>query len=374
METRTPCSAVPTPRPQVVFIMGVGRSGSTILDLFLGQHPQVQSVGELCNIVKDGWLGEELCSCRRSVPQCPLWSEVVNRWIGRNGVRLEDYEQLRSLVEDRRSTLWQMFWRASPEQMTLNGAIRGNFLTYAQWTAGLYRALTEVTGKPLVLDSSKNPARALALTLLAQRLDLIDLALIHLVRDVRGFAWSTKKSFRSGQEPGVGRDIPPQPIAKSALVWILVNTFADMVRRRHDTNRRIVLRYEDFVADPVNTALQLAVFMGVSPRPWIDLLRSEQPLDPGHVVAGNRLRMHKEIKLRPDVEWQTGLRASQQWLLWLIAGWKARAYGYTYRPQPIILQARPGGPNFDGHHLQGPHFHQSDKAVRQATQAERFPS
>lgn len=376
MERHTPCSPVPPSRPQVVFVMGVGRSGSTILDLFLGQHPQVQSAGELCNIVKDGWLRKELCSCRLPVPQCPLWSEVIARWTTHSGVRLEDYERLRSLVEEERRTLWQMFRRASPEQIELGCKVHGNFLTYAQWTAGLYRALSEVTGKPLVLDSSKNPARALALTLIAQRLDLIDLDLIHLVRDVRGFAWSNKKSFRSGQEPGVTRDIPARPIGKSALVWIIVNTLADWVRRRHETNRRLILRYEDFVADPVNTVLQLAGFLGVSPRPWIDLLGSAQPLKPGHVVAGNRLRMQTQITLRPDIEWQTGLAASQQHILWLLAGWKARAYGYTYRPRDIGGRAIPGHRDAAGHHLPGPHFtrQSGDKTAAEVIPTEHPPS
>ena len=36
---------------KVLKITGLGRSGSTILDIVLGNHPQIESVGEVMNIL-----------------------------------------------------------------------------------------------------------------------------------------------------------------------------------------------------------------------------------------------------------------------------------------------------------------------------------
>ena len=43
----------------VMHITGVGRSGSTILDIVLGTHPQIQSVGEVGNLVRTGWINRQ---------------------------------------------------------------------------------------------------------------------------------------------------------------------------------------------------------------------------------------------------------------------------------------------------------------------------
>ena len=40
-------------------IAGLGRSGSTILDLVLGNHPQIESVGEVGNPGRNGWISRE---------------------------------------------------------------------------------------------------------------------------------------------------------------------------------------------------------------------------------------------------------------------------------------------------------------------------
>ncbi|WP_347245464.1 sulfotransferase [Thermogutta sp.] len=343
-------------RPRVVFVMGAGRSGSTVLDLFLGQHPLVQSAGELCNFVHDGWIERRLCSCGQRISECELWSRVTEIWKKRSQVDLETYEELRCRVEHRRSVLWQMFSRPSPEQVHLGKDVRGNFLTYAQWTAGLYQAICEVTEKSVIVDSSKNAARGLALVLMAERLDLIELHLVHLVRDVRGFAWSAKKSFPADERAGIPQDIQGLPAWRSAVAWVFVNGIADFVRRRHETSRSLVLRYEDFVSAPAPVVLQLAGFIAIPPGPWMEVLRSEKPLEPGHIVAGNRLRMQRHIRLRPDVEWQSKLSFAEKMLIWLLAGWKARSYGYRYRPVSGLDHFAPVMSSASGHPLAGPHF------------------
>ena len=41
-------------RPKVIYIMGCGRSGTTILDIILGNHSGFLSLGELNNAM-DAW-------------------------------------------------------------------------------------------------------------------------------------------------------------------------------------------------------------------------------------------------------------------------------------------------------------------------------
>jgi len=80
-------------------------------------------------------------------------------------------------------------------------------------------------------------------------------------------------------------------------------------------------------------------------------LEDFSPLEPGHVVAGNRVRMQRQITIRPDTDWQSHLTNFQKALCWFLAGWKARQYGYTSQPVTPAQNVPIGG-----HNLAGPHF------------------
>lgn len=318
--------AHPTGIPRVVFIMGIGRSGSTVLDLLLGQHPEVQSTGELCNVVRSGWIGREYCACGQRANTCTFWSRVRHRWRMRTGnVTPNAYEAVLQSVEGHLKNIVPLLLHRNPQR--LPAALRDSLAQYATWTAALYQAIVEVSNRPVVVDSSKKPSRAAALLHLDRR-GWIDLRLVHLVRDVRGFAWSAKKSFRKNEAAGIPHDVQGRSVTKSALAWCYVNTYADGVRRRHETERSTLLRYEDFVSVPHAAVARLATLIGVPAGPWKAILEGDQPLESGHVIAGNRVRMQTDIRLRPDTQWHEGLSPNEKRLCMMLASWKALLYGY----------------------------------------------
>ncbi len=331
MATETPLSAIPAAsRPRVVFVLGTGRSGSTILDLLLGAHPDIQGVGELCNVVRSGWIAGQYCSCGRRATECDFWQAVREVWREESaGADPRRYEYLLQAFEQRTMSALRLAWtrRASRLSLPLRAGVA--FRDYAEQTAALYRAIAAVSGRSIVVDSSKNPARALALLHLERDFGSIDLRIVHLVRDVRGFAWSNRKSFRKDEAKGLQTDWAGLPVWKSALVWVYVNLWSDYVRARHDRRRKLFLRYEDLVSRPEASLASLADVSSVDPAPWLELLKTERPLRPGHMVAGNRVRMEREISLRPDVEWKTRLSPAEKRVCWMLAGWKAALYDYS---------------------------------------------
>ena len=62
---------------------------------------------------------------------------------------------------------------------------------YAEMTAALYRSISDVSGKTVILDSSKKPLRTYALLATGT----VDVRVLHLVRDGRGVVWSRLKSL-----------------------------------------------------------------------------------------------------------------------------------------------------------------------------------
>jgi hypothetical protein len=61
-----------------VFIVGSGHSGSTVLAMILGAHPEILAPSEIAFF--DRWIQlNDLCNCGVPVRSCPLWSKVVDR-------------------------------------------------------------------------------------------------------------------------------------------------------------------------------------------------------------------------------------------------------------------------------------------------------
>ena len=83
-----------------------------------------------------------------------------------------------------------------------------------------------MSGKRVLVDSSKNPARALALTMLPD----IDLHLLHLVRDPRGYAWSRVKTL-AWTANGESAPRPTSWAASAAIRWLSTNLVSEYVAK-----------------------------------------------------------------------------------------------------------------------------------------------
>src|SRR3954453_5871316 len=67
---------------RVLFIGGLGRSGSTLIDRILGQTPGVCSVGELVFLWDRALSSNELCGCGERFRACPFWKEIGDAAFG----------------------------------------------------------------------------------------------------------------------------------------------------------------------------------------------------------------------------------------------------------------------------------------------------
>ena len=68
----------------IVYIMGHGFSGSTLLTFLLGSHPQIATVGELGIAPRAKTNPEEyFCSCREPIRDCGFWRRVTREMVER---------------------------------------------------------------------------------------------------------------------------------------------------------------------------------------------------------------------------------------------------------------------------------------------------
>src|SRR5215211_6196404 len=256
---------------KVLKITGLGRSGSTILDVVLGNHPDIESVGEVGNLMRNGWISREslrgidpkrlrrpICTCGKRLDvlyvdapdeACPFWSSVRDEWVGRTDPHsIESYPKLQAAFELKRRWPRLLYERRRPS---------ARFRSYAELTRAFFESIRAVSGKPIIVDSATVPVQALALAMTPG----IDLYAVHLVRDARGVVASHMGSFREGRRAGVRQDHKDSPMWKtvvrrrvlylvSVVRWIIRNLASEWVCAQLGPKRTMRLRYEDFVADP----------------------------------------------------------------------------------------------------------------------------
>ena len=222
---------------RVIYIAGYGRSGSTILDIALGQHPAIFGAGEITALTRHVWERNEYCACGNPIQDCSLWSAIVQQWLdGQEPSLIEYYSSLQRKFES----------NAGPIRLLSGKAGRRLFCDYAHHTMRLFDAIASVSGNTTIIDSSKIPWRAFALS----RIKGIDLHVIHLVRDGRAVAWSLLQRYSRDVTAGLQKDIQPKSTVRTALRWGFVNVATELLCRRLEPDRFLRMCYEDFTADP----------------------------------------------------------------------------------------------------------------------------
>lgn len=308
---------------RVIYIMGAGRSGSTLLDTVLASHPEVVGVGELVNLHRAGWTANEVCACGKLGTECDFWTRVRAAWERRvSEATVAGYVALQQRLEFLTGLGLMPIARLLRQRLSPTP----EFQAYLRQTEALYQAIAEVSGKSVVVDSSKNPLRGALLTYLSG----IDLRLVHLVRDARAVAWSRKKALDADKSSGVQVAIPPRPAWYSVLYWTFINLLSAivcLVRRRQSLR----MRYEDFVAEPQVQLQRLSQVCGLDYSATAQALLVGAPLKVEHPIAGNRMRMKGSVTLKPDWEWRDRLPVRDRVICWLCAGWLLLAFGYGGR-------------------------------------------
>jgi hypothetical protein len=332
---------------KVLEITGLGRSGSTILDIVLGNHPQIESVGEVGNLIRTGWISQEslrgidpkslcrpLCTCgkRLDVPNidtpdevCPFWSSVRGEWVERvDGDSIESYPKLQNDFELK--SRWSRYGLDPlPRLLYEKRRPTALFRSYARLTCAFFESVRAVSGKPIIVDSSKSQTRVFALGMMPG----IDLYVVHLVRDGRGVITSLRKRFEKDPQAGIMWDHKGHPLWKTVVRWIVQNLAAQWVCVQLGPKRTMRLRYEDFVADPKTALERIGSLIELDLTDVANAASSGKPLQAGHNIGGNRTKKSGYITLQPDAkEWKTALSPTEQRLSWILMGWLMRRYGY----------------------------------------------
>ncbi len=266
----THAAAAGADRPRVLYVMGAGRSGSTTLGITLGNCDDVFFAGEL-----DNWL------VRSGVPQVE------------DDDRLRFWEDVRGQLEDPRAAE-QMYGNHAQHAIERSMSLlrvrkwplrRRLGRRYRAVAEDLYRAVARAAGVGTIADTSHYPLRARQL----QRLDGIDLYLIFLVRDPQGVVASFNR-----QDVG---EFTKSTLHTNLYLWA-THLLSLITFLGHPRDRRVLLRYEDFVADPASTIHQLMTLAGAPETAMPDF----SSLRIGFPLQGNRVTRSAVLALKPGTD------------------------------------------------------------------------
>ena len=296
----------------MVYLAGLGRSGSTLLERLLGEIPGACPAGEVVHLWQRGVRDGERCGCGQPFPACPVWQAVGQEAFGGwDQVDVDRITRLRGQV-DRARFLPQL---ASPALRSRLQPALGEYVGYYQ---RIYAAIGQVSGSPVVIDSSKHASLAFCL----RSSPGIDLRVIHMVRDSRAVAYSWGKVV-DRPEADAGSQMSTYPPASAAMRWNLQNSALQLLAQLGTPTLRV--RYEDFTAAPAETLGRIAAFAGLpgtppgGPRLTAGVLDSDgdgrwwAELRATHTASGNPMRFTTgRVPVRRDDTWQGAMLASRR--------------------------------------------------------------
>lgn len=281
---------------KIVYIAGSGHSGSTLCDIILGGKEGIVNTGELINLPEKGYINGEYCSCGEPVPKCSVWAQVEELWSVKRQLSLEEYITVQFNL-NRKINYFKVKKRLKNPD--------GQILMFISDTKLLYESIFEVSGAHTLIDSSKSAMRIMILKELG-----FELTVVHLIRRFGDVLNSNKKTTcKKNLKAGVEYDIHPSKTSRIICVWLSDNL---LVKWLSGKSNYILLKYERMVRDPESEISRIIELDNV----YSKLLQKRGPFKPGHLAAGNTIRMKPELRIakRPMNTSYSRLSGLDRWI------------------------------------------------------------
>lgn len=271
---------------KVIFILGSGHCGSTLLDLILDSHSKIIGLGQ-CEKIGT----KDTCACGKSFSDCGFWKNVVDYQ--------DDFykSQVYGVYRSKKDFLFNknnyFLKTKNKEGFSINDYITGS--------KEMFKKTLQASGAEVVVDSSKNTDRV---ELLAKDKD-IEPIILHLVRDGRGVVWSY---FR--------KNIDKKKRFPYMWKWFVMNIKAEFLRKRNNMPY-VFINYSGLINNPEAELKKIIKKTGLDYEPsMLKFRRSEH-----HQAAGNRMRMGGSEDLKEDMEWKKKLSLKHKLIFNLLFGW-----------------------------------------------------
>ena len=248
----------------LIYLLGAGRSGTTLLATLLNDHNDIDTVGEMHQFYE--FLEQDKnCSCGKKMCSCSVWNLPQDLSINISAKReyckkVESHKKIPSLL-----------------------LAKKNDHCYNDIQEELFSTLKRRRPSKWHLDSSKYIARFLLLN----RNKKFNVKGIYLVRDPRGVVNSFQKKVQTSKSP-----------LSTLIYYNLINLFGEIVYRTN--NDVLKVRYEDLVEEPEKTLSKIYEHVFEKKSTIINIPKN---FVIPHIVGGNRIKTSRKIQLKKDDKW-----------------------------------------------------------------------
>ncbi|OQY44427.1 MAG: hypothetical protein B6242_12710 [Anaerolineaceae bacterium 4572_78] len=272
------------------FIVGRGRSGTTLFSMMLEMHP-------------------ELCVATESLFLVSLYNKYSKgKW---------SKKRIDSFFEDIWRESWMEDWNLDKPVLKEKLLALGDSATFSQLCDIIYREYACQRNKPTALIGQKDPHFSFFLDRLLETFPFAKF--IHVVRDCRDSILSYQKVNFDTNNPYA-----------LAYRWKAHNEAIQAFGKDHPA-QYLVIRYEDILCEPESVMRKVCQFLGIKYTPTIiqvpdkqavifdHLIKTTQPLDPSN-----------------KNKWQTKMDKKTLLGVEAICHHTMRHYGYSLANKPIV--------------------------------------
>jgi len=308
----------------LIYIASNGFSGSTLLDVLLGAHPEIMTVGEIQLLpweIKLG--GVDPCGCGLPVPECPFWKAVLNE-LGFNELKGTPIEFFRESHWGGKILRWKLLTKLLfKKDNRLNQQIlEYGYNNYLLFKAVLSAANRHLNKKPYwIVDASKDFYRMVYL----KRSGYFNMKVIHLMKDPRNFVYTTIKGLLSRRSIG---NYSPTILRKAIRMsgrWLVENWLIDFFcKKEFKPDEIIKIKYESLAGNPEKTLKYICNFLEIKYTKEIleNFINYEN-----HGISGSEIRYErKDIYL--DEKWRYHLPGGYKLLTHVITFPLQKTFGY----------------------------------------------
>ncbi len=269
----------------IVYLLGAGRSGTTLIASVLNTNRSVQTVGELHQFPEYLYENKN-CSCGEALQQCSFWSKVLS-YLKKNNFSCTHEDIFFYDTKERHSKIPKLLLSPSSN------------IKYDNFQEQTFASIQATSDKKWILDSSKYISRFLMLNSNKR----FNTKGVFVVRDVRGVVYSFSKKVQTTRNP-----------LNAIIYYSLINYIGEFVCL---INKNIIkIKYEEFVKNPELQSKRILSHLGDNENSGqINLDSITMP----HIVGGNRMKKNKSIKISFDEKWKKGISRPKQVLYYFLA-------------------------------------------------------
>ena len=272
---------------KLIYVVGCGRSGSTILGFCLGNAEDTLDLGEVLDFAKFEGKPNGFDS---NTENYQFWNKVVQtllsnpEWVG-----FDEFLRLQKIFD----THYYLFLSILPSFILNYWGLQ----KYRRQLEILYTTIFLSYSAKFFVDSSKYPSRLLHLLAVFGHHNIL---IIHLIRNF----YDLHKSMR-----GIAQGKSHTTVNIIAY-YVYINLFAKLVMIDISKERKRVVWYENLLENPISILQDIGNSFSLTVDPLLKKIESGDALQRGYIFNGNRMRIKDSIVFQskgPSISSENGV-------------------------------------------------------------------